>query len=276
MGATTELILRRLPPRARPVALGASQVHLSGVAGVRTSNPIRGFSTPDYGWSAGLDVGRYLARRGHSRILCVFPADRDQSSVERLEGVRRGIRAVRPRATVHVTTYADEDRPPLAAGRYQDVYDEFVGRAAGACGDDSELRQIADAVEVSPMIIRERVRAAQITASVQEAYRHVPRTLKPTAVVAFNDEVGVACLRILRSRGLRVPEDISVIAFDDTLAATLSDITSYNFNESRVMSSMLDWVLWPDRRRRRSIVGPPRGFVTQRRSMRRLGAVSRQ
>lgn len=271
MGSTMGPILRRLPPRARPVALCASQSHLSHAAGVRMSNQVRGFSTPDYGWPAGLDIGRTLARLGHSRVLCVFPANRDQSAVDRLEGVRRGICAGRPGATVHVAAYTDEDQPPLAAGRYQHVYDAFVGRAARACGDNDELRQIADAVEMSPMLIRERVRTAQVTASVHEAYRRVPRTLKPTAVVAFNDEIGVACLRILRARGLRVPGNVSLISFDDTLAATLSDITSYNFNESKVMSSMLDWVLWPDRRKRRGIVAPPRGFVTQRRSTARVG-----
>lgn len=38
----------------------------------------------------------------------------------------------------------------------------------------------------------------------------------PTAVVAYNDMVGAAIVRRLRQRGIRVPEDVSVVGYDDT------------------------------------------------------------
>jgi LacI family transcriptional regulator len=41
----------------------------------------------------------------------------------------------------------------------------------------------------------------------------------PTAVFAFNDNMAVAVLREARRRGLRVPEDLSVIGFDDSQQA---------------------------------------------------------
>lgn len=38
----------------------------------------------------------------------------------------------------------------------------------------------------------------------------------PTAIVAFNDKTAAGALRAARSRGLRVPEDLSVTGFDDS------------------------------------------------------------
>jgi LacI family transcriptional regulator len=38
----------------------------------------------------------------------------------------------------------------------------------------------------------------------------------PTAIFAFNDNTAIGALRVARERGLRVPEDISVVGFDDS------------------------------------------------------------
>jgi LacI family transcriptional regulator len=43
----------------------------------------------------------------------------------------------------------------------------------------------------------------------------------PTAIFAFNDSIAFGALRAARARGLRVPEDLSVVGFDDIEPATL-------------------------------------------------------
>ena len=45
---------------------------------------------------------------------------------------------------------------------------------------------------------------------------------RPTAVLAMSDEMGVATIEAARQRELRVPEDLSVVGFDDTGAAATS------------------------------------------------------
>jgi LacI family transcriptional regulator len=42
---------------------------------------------------------------------------------------------------------------------------------------------------------------------------------RPTAIVAYDDMVAVGVMRAVHAAGLRVPEDISVVGFDDVAVA---------------------------------------------------------
>jgi len=39
---------------------------------------------------------------------------------------------------------------------------------------------------------------------------------RPTAIFAFNDNTAIGALRVARERGIRVPEDLSIVGFDDS------------------------------------------------------------
>ena len=54
----------------------------------------------------------------------------------------------------------------------------------------------------------------------EEALLAVLEEQKPTAVFCYNDEVAVDCVRILRAHNIRIPEDVSVMGFDDSVLAT--------------------------------------------------------
>ena len=43
----------------------------------------------------------------------------------------------------------------------------------------------------------------------------------PTAIFAFNDNLAIGAIQAARQRGLRVPEDLSVVGFDDVEHATI-------------------------------------------------------
>jgi LacI family transcriptional regulator len=45
---------------------------------------------------------------------------------------------------------------------------------------------------------------------------------RPTAIFALNDEMAVAVLQEARARGIRVPEDLSVVGFDDTMVSQIA------------------------------------------------------
>lgn len=44
----------------------------------------------------------------------------------------------------------------------------------------------------------------------------------PTAIFAGNDEIALGIIETARTRGLRIPEDLSVVGFDDTLLARMA------------------------------------------------------
>ena len=52
--------------------------------------------------------------------------------------------------------------------------------------------------------------------AMQEWLRHNPGQPLPEAVFGCNDAMAFGCIETLRSRGLRVPDDISVVGYDHT------------------------------------------------------------
>jgi LacI family transcriptional regulator len=44
----------------------------------------------------------------------------------------------------------------------------------------------------------------------------------PTAILAFNDSMAIGALQVARAHGLRVPEDLSIVGFDDTVEAQIA------------------------------------------------------
>lgn len=47
---------------------------------------------------------------------------------------------------------------------------------------------------------------------------------RPTAIVCYNDELAVQLLQVLREHQLQVPDDISIVGFDDATLATATEI----------------------------------------------------
>jgi len=53
-----------------------------------------------------------------------------------------------------------------------------------------------------------------------EARKLLDRPDRPTAVLCFSDAYAMGVLNVARSLGLRVPEDLSIIGYDDSPVAT--------------------------------------------------------
>jgi DNA-binding LacI/PurR family transcriptional regulator len=61
-----------------------------------------------------------------------------------------------------------------------------------------------------------------IDGGIEQAARLLDLPDPPTAIFAFNDSMAVGALQVAHSRGLRVPEDISIVGFDDTIEAEVA------------------------------------------------------
>jgi DNA-binding LacI/PurR family transcriptional regulator len=67
-----------------------------------------------------------------------------------------------------------------------------------------------------------------------------------TAWVCANDGIAIHALRFLRLRKVPVPEQLSVVGFDNTGDASYNNLTSYEFDVSAIALKMLDHILRPE------------------------------
>lgn len=70
-------------------------------------------------------------------------------------------------------------------------------------------------------------------------------TSRPTALIASNDQMALACLDLARERGLSVPEQLSLISFDDTpvIRHVTPPITAVMQPIAEVTSRAVDWLI---------------------------------
>ncbi|SEC33559.1 LacI family DNA-binding transcriptional regulator [Rhodococcus koreensis] len=77
------------------------------------------------------------------------------------------------------------------------------------------------------------------------AHTLLERSQLPTAVIAANDRSAIGLISELRSRGVRIPEDVSVAGYDDSLLAQLAhiDLTSVNQQPREQAATAVDAVI---------------------------------
>ena len=118
------------------------------------------------------------------------------------------------------------------------------GRAPGAAerrrGYREALRRhdLADAVNIVPggLVEDDGAAAARVL---------LTSTPRPTAITVFNDRCATGVLDVLRRAGLRVPQDVSVIGFDDSSLARLSHValTTVAQDTDRISALAVDRVI---------------------------------
>ena len=73
-----------------------------------------------------------------------------------------------------------------------------------------------------PELVRVFSCGSRRMASGYSAMKNLLASWKPTAVFAMNDSTAIGAIRALREAGLRIPEDVSVVGFDDGELAEFS------------------------------------------------------
>lgn len=78
---------------------------------------------------------------------------------------------------------------------------------------------------------------------------------RPSAVIAYNDDVAVAAIAVFQERRLKVPEEISVVGWDNTDTASLSPIPLTTVAQDSTALSAVAFELLLDRVNRKQLVG---------------------
>jgi DNA-binding LacI/PurR family transcriptional regulator len=79
-------------------------------------------------------------------------------------------------------------------------------------------------------------------AEAADAYLALPE--RPSAVVAFNDRCALGFIDVVRQAGVRVPEDVSVVGFDDIAQASYPHValTTVRQDLARLGAAAVEWV----------------------------------
>ncbi len=129
---------------------------------------------------------KYLIRLGHLRIACLVGIEAISTQIERLNGWKR--------ALCEAGLPADENLVVRADPR-------FYGTLSDAAGAIAPIRPAPDRGKL---------------ASVDDVLQDLLESLRPpTAVFAVTNQLALGTLYALRARGLRFPDDISLVSFDD-------------------------------------------------------------
>lgn len=206
--------------------------------------------------AAGFRMGRFLQGLGHCRVGYISPVHGGWWSRERLRGMVRAYRQAGRADGVHEFTRHEPSSQRHSTPGLAQAAMSAVAQAHGQ-----------PRLAVSPLFERHLTSAVydeSLRAALDPLLEAAIADSGITAWVAASDTTAVLCLDFLRSKGLSVPRDISVVGFDDGFDAFLYHLTSYNFNGSAAMHAMLAHVVRPLRGRRPDRPVEIEGFVTER------------
>ncbi|HYF72696.1 MAG TPA: LacI family DNA-binding transcriptional regulator [Nocardioides sp.] len=186
--------------------------------------------------TSGAPGGPYIPARDVAMDgAIVYICDPASPDIEWLE--RRGLPLVSvdrdPSPTAPSVTVADRDGARAAAQHVVDLGHRSVGVITLETGFDGEGKPTANRPArerllgwrdaLTPAGVEPEVRAARFRPdlAVEDVARELlDRPDRPTAVLCFSDAFAVATMRVAESLGLRVPEDLSVVGYDDSPLAT--------------------------------------------------------
>jgi len=216
----------------------------------------------------GRQVGRYLHGLGHRSVAYIAPFTGFAFGRERFLGTYSVYRESGAQAGVKLFDVNPPDEGAAAPGavlplRPSRVAEELLSLRL------TDIRAVLDIT--TPSAYQRRLRE-----DLFPAFEDVLRQYSATAWACANDLVALQALRFFREKGIRVPQDISLIGFDNSEAALYSRLTSYSFDIPGMALRMLMRVLSPLGR----TVSPPSerivattGTIVERETTGRPGAV---
>ncbi|MBD3418874.1 MAG: hypothetical protein GF398_02030 [Chitinivibrionales bacterium] len=195
---------------------------------------------------SGRQVGRYLLDLKHKSIAYISPFHEAAWSHNRLRGMTEVYRSAGLENAVRLFTF---ENPPVIHEVYQAAVDSQCSYDALRDYYDAWKQRNPDFVRhvfdpyfhlyLPHRILTKAAMGEQLGELFEKALEHK----EITAWVLANDDVAVPAMEFLKARGLSVPDEISVIGFDDMYNTLRRGITSFNFNIRAIVHLMLGFVL---------------------------------
>jgi len=176
------------------------------------------FTHPYAGATLGYDAGRYLADLGHRSVVYLSDQHEQMWSRNRFKGIQKALSTSSGSCTpiVYDTPRAVAVPPAPRKRREPTTFVERQDRMSAVTS------------------YRWQTRVAQL----ETLFERAASCAGTTAWVCCNDEVALLAVDYLRTRGIRVPEDISVMGFDNIPEAHNESLTSYRFKDLELAQIM--------------------------------------
>jgi DNA-binding transcriptional regulator YhcF (GntR family) len=199
---------------------------------------------------AGEDVGRYLLKLGHRHVAFLSTTADSAWSQDRLAGLTRALgQGCTVRAFTESVSYPSKTIVESSPG-IQKHLTAASSIALNSIAVPEERRQTTDYVKYRLLTrLRELYDIERHRARILQVLEQAIGFSEATAWVGAYDLPALHAVDFLRQRGRRVPRDISVIGFDDSIEASFHRLTSFNFNGDAVMRAMLRHIVDPARNR---------------------------
>lgn len=222
----------------------------------------------------GRVLGTFVDLRLDGLVLVgsLEPAPAVLDAAQRLPTVVAGARDV-DLPGVDVSVQDDDAGARLATGHLLDLGHRHLAHLAGASGAVMRVREAGFEAAVASV---DGARGEVVRTATTEDAGYLaaldllgrPAEERPTAVFAAADAVALGVLRAAAQRGLRVPEDLSVVGFDDVPLARLpgTALTTVDASSAAVGATAVDLLLGrvADPSLERRVVVAPTSLVTRR------------
>ncbi|MBD3421936.1 MAG: GntR family transcriptional regulator [Chitinivibrionales bacterium] len=202
----------------------------------------------------GKIAARYALEKGHAAVGYISPFHQARWSRERFAAIQVtfnqfGMSSSPFQFTFErspiISTYHEQARTHCAFSRFEKFYKQWRPNLPDAYAPHFDYL----VYEQIPFDLLSRL---ELFHDVRNLFEAALKQREISAWICANDIVGIAALDFLKQRGIDVPGQISVIAFDDTVEASTYDLSSYNFNIEAIIRAAIGFIInrdtFPSRR----------------------------
>jgi DNA-binding LacI/PurR family transcriptional regulator len=224
-----------------------------------------------YTEQCGLKAGQFLIERGHRSVAYISATHGNPWSKNRLRGLIQAFENAGFSDAVQIYTLDAYEN----IWSFQHVPDSRFARNKGHFR--TLYSGLSGLIRSSDLFLKKKFIMANSEMNQLEAYIKMRNGVSPlveraildspvTAFACANDAIAMMALCNLKKHGKRVPQDISVVGFDDTLDAYHERLSSFNFNMQSTAARMFAHIVMPNARSRmqRSVEIP--GYMVERSS----------
>jgi DNA-binding GntR family transcriptional regulator len=223
-------------------------------------------------------VAQYLLSIGHTTIAYISPFHKAHWSIQRSNGIRDIFREAGYADHVHQFVL---DRYAYQWDYLQENHDNAENIAALVAAYD-KWQNYANSkffrkfghisYNISRYLTEWNCATGEIYHRMIPLFNQALANKSITAWAMANDYSATLALDYLKDKKVRVPEDLSIISFDNTLDAMEYKLTSYDFNLNGIVNIMLRYALQPSSlsSHRRKKVIEAEGAIIKRRSTARI------